>query len=364
MRGIGMGFGLVLAVLACAVGHAWAAPARKPTAKPPPITKDAINAAAFPDSDPATTGALPGTKPAGRAAAKALAPDPLLVKVQVLLDRARFSPGAIDGRDGDNMKGALAAYAAAQGLPATGRLDHALFERLQATGDQPAAIDYTITEADVAGPFETIPARMEDQAALKTMAYTNTREMLAERFHMQRDLLSALNPGKPLDEPGTVITVAGVAPLEDGKAARASLTPKVTRIEVDKDARRLRAFGKDGALVADYPASIGSADKPAPSGTFKATRVAFDPWYEYNPKYRFKGVKTRKAFKIAPGPNSPVGAVWIDLSIPSYGIHGTPEPEKVGKTESHGCVRLTNWDARQLASHVAKNATVEFLGKD
>ena len=116
-------------------------------------------------------------------------------------------------------------------------------------------------------------------------------------------------------------------------------------------------------MVGSYPASIGSEEKPAPSGSFKVTSVAFDPWYQYNPKYAFKGVKTNKPFKIAPGPNSPVGLVWIDLSIPSYGIHGTPEPENIGKTESHGCIRLTNWDARDLASHVPKGAKVDFVEK-
>ncbi|MET0258431.1 MAG: L,D-transpeptidase [Methylobacterium sp.] len=328
--------------------------------EPAPITLDAINAAGF--AEPSSGEDAAATK--GKAAAgKDVRPDPLLIKVQVLLDRARFSPGAIDGREGDNLKGALSAYAAAQGLPATGRLDRALFEKLQATGGDPVAATYTITEADVKGPFAKIPAKFEEQGRLKAMDYTNTREMLAERFHMQRDLLSALNPGQPLDKAGTVITVAGVAPLERGKPKDVPLAPKVVRIEVDKDARRVQAFADDGALLRSYPASIGSAEKPAPSGSFKATRAAFDPWYTYNPKYAFKGVKTRRSFKIAPGPNNPVGLVWIDLSIPSYGIHGTPEPEKVGKTESHGCIRLTNWDARDLASHVEKNAKVDFLDK-
>src|SRR3712207_8258259 len=115
---------------------------------------------------------------------------------------------------------------------------------------------------------------------------------------------------------------------------------------------------KDGKLVAFYPASIGSEEKPAPSGSRKVERVAQNPTYTYNPKYQFKGVKSDKPFTIKAGPNNPVGAVWIDLSIESYGIHGTPEPEKVGKTYSHGCVRLTNWDVRQLAAMVEKGTPV------
>ncbi|TXN23891.1 murein L,D-transpeptidase [Methylobacterium sp. WL9] len=352
--------GLMLLALGWASGPAFATDAKTTPPSPVPITLDAINAVAF--VEPQAEAETP-RKPAKASTSKDLRPDPLLIKVQILLDRARFSPGAIDGRNGDNLSGALSAYAAAQGLPATGKLDRSLFEKLQSTGGDPVAVNYTITDEDVKGPFAKIPAKFEEQGRLKAMDYTNTREMLAERFHMQRDLLSALNPGKPLDTAGTVITVAGVVPLERGKPKDLPRVPKVVRIEVDKEAHRVQAFGEDGTLLRSYPASIGSEEKPAPTGSFKVTRAAFDPWYTYNPKYAFKGVKTRRSFKIAPGPNNPVGAVWIDLSIPSYGIHGTPEPEKVGKTESHGCIRLTNWDARDLASHVEKNAKVDFLDK-
>ena len=350
--------GLACVVLAGGPGSVAAragkpAPARAEEAAP--ITRDAINGAAF------TSSANDGVE--GKPVSKAKRPDPLLIKVQVLLDRARFSPGAIDGRDGANLKGALAAFAAVQGLPANGTLDRAVFDKLQATSSEPVVTSYTITEEDVKGPFEPIPKRMEDQAEPTRMGYTNPREMLAERFHMQRDLLSALNPDKPLDKAGTVIVVAAVAPTGDGKVEGAPLAPRAKRIEVDKGARRVKAFGEDGTLIGDYPASIGSAEKPAPTGRFKVTSVAFDPWYTYNPKYRFQGVKTRRKFSIRPGPNNPVGLVWIDLSIPSYGIHGTPEPENIGKTESHGCIRLTNWDARDLASHVEKGAVAEFVMK-
>jgi lipoprotein-anchoring transpeptidase ErfK/SrfK len=187
--------------------------------------------------------------------------------------------------------------------------------------------------------------------------------MLAERFHMSKALLEALNPDKPLDQAGTAITVAAVTPLETGRIPGKELpeAPKVSRIEVDKDALQVRAYGEDGALLHLYPASIGSEEKPAPSGVLKVESVAFDPTYTYNPKYEFKGVEAKRKFTIKPGPNNPVGVVWIDLSgNDGYGIHGTPEPEKVCKTESHGCVRLTNWDARDLAKHVEKGAKVDF----
>ena len=329
----------------------------------PGLTRDAIDGATFrePEAD-----AKPGAKGKKAKASKEISkrPDPLLVKVQVLLDRARFSPGAIDGRDGENLRGALRAYAAAQGLPAEGRLTREIFEKLQAGSAEPVVAEYAITEADVKGPFvERMPAKLEEQADVGPMRYTNTREMLAERFHMQRDLLSAMNPDVPLDKAGGRLIVAAVPPTGSGKVEGAPLDPKVARIEVDKRTKRVRAFAGDGRLTADYPASIGSAEKPAPDGEAKVKAVAFDPWYTYNPKYRFKGVKTDKKFSIHPGPNSPVGLVWIDLSIESYGIHGTPDPEKIGKTESHGCIRLTNWDARDLASRTAKGTKVEFLDK-
>jgi lipoprotein-anchoring transpeptidase ErfK/SrfK len=203
---------------------------------------------------------------------------------------------------------------------------------------------------------------MEEQADLKELGYTNSREMLAERFHMSRDLVSALNPGKPLDKAGTTVVVAAVDPMSLDKPKGKDLPqePKVERIEVDKTSRDVRALGADGKLIAYYPASIGSTEKPAPSGETKVKGVAFDPSYTYNPKYAFKGVKAQHKFTIQSGPNNPVGVVWIDLAIPSYGIHGTPEPEKVGKTESHGCIRLTNWNARDLATRVARGAKVIF----
>lgn len=359
--GISMRAGLVALALASLTGPGLAAKGKEEPA-PPPLSVEAITGASFQGA----------SKGAGQASEKAAdkeggkqgdRPDPLIFKVQVLLDRARFFPGAIDGRDGENLQGALSAYAVAQGLPATKALTKEVFDRLAGTGGDPVVTDYTITEADAAGPYvDKIPAKMEEQADLKAMDYTSPREMLAERFHMSRDLLGQLNPDKPLDKAGTVILVAGVQPmgLDKPKAKDLPRDPKVDRVEVDKGSRDVRAFGKDGALLAYYPASIGSEEKPAPSGETKVKGVAFDPFYTYDPKYRFKGVKSRRKFSIRPGPNNPVGLVWIDLAIPSYGIHGTPEPEKVGKTESHGCIRLTNWNARDLAAHVARGAKVSF----
>ncbi|AWN38739.1 L,D-transpeptidase [Methylobacterium radiodurans] len=363
MQGFSMRAGLAALALAALSGTAEARKTQPKTPEPPPLTAEAINNAALPAEAETGKEAKAGSKGADRKAARRTErPDPLLVKVQVLLDRARFSPGAIDGRDGDNLQGAIAAYAAAQGLPATKAPTPALLDKLR-TDSKPVVTEYTVSEDDAKTPFvERVPRELEKQADLDSLGYTNAREMLAERFHMSRDLLSALNPGKPFDKPGTVLLVAAVTPLESGRPNSKELPqePKVERIEVDKTSRDVRALDKDGKLVAYYPASIGSAEKPAPSGETKVTRVAFDPTYTYNPKYAFKGVKARRKFTVKAGPNNPVGAVWIDLAIESYGIHGTPEPENVGKTESHGCIRLTNWDARDLGLHVAKGARVSF----
>lgn len=281
-------------------------------------------------------------------------PDPLLIKAQILLDRAHFSPGEIDGRQGDNFKKALGAFKASQGLPADSKLDPETWAKLTAISSEPAIKQYTITTDDVKGPFiKQRPAKMEDMKNLPSMGYTSPLEELAEKFHVSDALLKVLNPGKPFDKGGTVILVPDVT----GKP----VTEKVTKIEIDKAAKTLRAYGKSGQLLAFFPASIGSEEKPAPSGTFKVTDVERNPTYRYDPKFAFKGVSSKKPFEIKPGPNNPVGLVWIGLSAPSYGIHGTPDASKVSKTSSHGCVRLTNWDALELAGMVTKGAEVVFM---
>jgi lipoprotein-anchoring transpeptidase ErfK/SrfK len=150
--------------------------------------------------------------------------------------------------------------------------------------------------------------------------------------------------------------------VANGAAIAAS--GKISKIEVDKTRQELRAFGDDGKIVAFYPVTAGSTEKPAPAGTLKITSVKKNPTYRYNPEYKFKGVRTEKPFTIKPGPNNPVGAVWIGLSAEGYGIHGTPDPSKVGKSQSHGCVRMTNWDALQLASAVHKGIPVAFSGDE
>jgi lipoprotein-anchoring transpeptidase ErfK/SrfK len=194
---------------------------------------------------------------------------------------------------------------------------------------------------------------------------------------MSEGLLAALNPGKNFTEAGTVLSVANVPQGGDDPAvvaqalhehrgrtgSSAPLEQTAARVVVNKQNRSVQVFSADNRLLAFLPASIGSAEKPAPSGSFKVTRVQYDPVYHYDPKFAFKGVKARGRFEVKPGPNNPVGLAWIDLSAPSYGIHGTPNPDAISKTQSHGCVRLTNWDVMTLAGMVRRGTPVDFVDR-
>ena len=278
---------------------------------------------------------------------------PAGVRLQVLLAKAHFSPGEIDGKFGENAKKALRAYAEAQQLPSADRPTEEVWKALRAD-DRPVTSDYTITDKDVAGPFlKKLPSKMEDMKDIPELGYTSPREAIAEKFHMSEQLLTALNPGKKFDRAGETIVVTDTAVgVESAKA---------DRVEVDKARQTVKLFDKSNTLIGFYPATVGSEEKPSPSGTLKVTKVSRNPTYRYNPDYKFKGVRSKKPFTIKPGPNNPVGTVWISLSEEGYGIHGTPAPGKVSKTESHGCVRLTNWDAERVAASVAKGTRVEFV---
>jgi lipoprotein-anchoring transpeptidase ErfK/SrfK len=279
---------------------------------------------------------------------------PLLTRAEILLDQHHFSPGEIDGSLGDNFKNALSAFQRVNNHQATGKLDQETWNLLTKDVNDRAMVDYTIKDEDVKGPFiRTIPSKMEDQVDLEALSYTSPVELLAEKFHMSEKLLKSVNPNKSFEKAGTVIAVANVS--------REAKSPKVAKIEVDKQSHDLRALDENGNLIAFYPASVGSTEKPAPTGMTEVTKIARNPTYTYNPKYDFKGVHSDKKFTIKPGPNNPVGLVWIALTGEGYGIHGTPDPDKVGKTASHGCVRLTNWDALDLASKVDRKTPVDFL---
>jgi len=228
----------------------------------------------------------------------------------------------------------------------TGNPDRAVWERL-GTEEATPLVPYVITEKDVAGPFEPkIPESLEEKAKLEHLAYTGPDELLAEKFHMDIGLLQRLNRGKTFDQAGTTITVANIGRSEQGEAAR---------LEVDKALGGVFVFDRQDALIAFYPATIGSDETPSPTGKLTVTRIAENPTYTYDPaKLNFKGVTATEKFEIQPGPNNPVGRVWIALSEPGYGIHGSPQPSAISRQRSHGCVRLTNWDALDLAKMPAK----------
>lgn len=300
--------------------------------------------APFTAADIEAAGYAGGDLPPGRSA--------LTAKVQVLLDRSGTSPGVIDGFRGGMSQSAIMAFERRAGLPMDGVMDPHVWNLLQSFAAQPLTSAYTITAADAEGLVDSIPVDYAEKARMSSMGYTSIAEKLGERFHMDDKFIAFLNPGVPIVPGSTIQVTVPAAPIR----------AEVTRIIIDKATRRVAGYDAKGRMIVDYPATIGSDATPSPSGTHHVVTVAHNPNYTYNPARNFKQGQNDKPLIVPPGPNGPVGSVWIDLSKPSYGIHGTPTPSQLFQNQSHGCVRLTNWDAEELSRMVRSGVTtVEFL---
>jgi lipoprotein-anchoring transpeptidase ErfK/SrfK len=239
----------------------------------------------------------------------------------------------------------VAAFQQAQGIASNGTLDQPTWDVLNRDG-APILTSYTISADDVKGPFVKIPKDIMKQAKLPAMSYSSPLEELGERFHSSPAVLRALNPKADFGKAGGQITAPNAVTMPPGEAAR---------VEVSKAESSVRAFDSSGKLLAFYVASIGSDQDPLPIGSWKILGVRRNPVFHYNAKLFWDAENPNEKASIQPGPNNPVGLVWIDLSKEHYGIHGTPEPSHVGHRQSHGCIRLTNWDALELASMVKPN---------
>lgn len=277
-------------------------------------------------------------------------PDPprslATLAIQVLLDRMQFSPGEIDGSEGLNTQNAIDAFERERGRRVSDLLSAAV---------TPPTIRYTITSTDMATPLvKEIPVDMMAKSKLARLDYTSVLEMLGERFHSSPELLKWLNPGLKIAA-GVQVVVPNV------RAARTVKPPRDVLVRVTEHEAALTVTDRSGNIIMYAPATTGSGDDPLPIGSWSVTAVSYNPPFNYNPKLFWDADRSQRRALLPPGPNGPVGVVWIDLSKPHYGIHGTPEPGSVGYTTSHGCVRLTNWDAMRLAAMVRRGTKVEFV---
>ncbi len=283
-----------------------------------------------------------------------------VLAAQVMLDAAGFSPGEIDGKAGANFGRAVAAYQQSRGLDTSGKVDNATLDRLQKDfRGQPPVITYTITDADVAGPFQPdIPKDLVAQSKLPSLDYGTALEAIAERFHASPALLQSLNPDRTLMQAGEQITVPNVE--SDSSANAKETRPSAARIVVTKKTSALTVEDADGRVLFFAPVTTGSQHDPLPIGMWKVTGVQQMPKFHYNPDLFWDASPAHSKATIPSGPNNPVGVAWIDLSKPHYGIHGTPEPSQIGHVQSHGCVRMTNWDVTRVLQWARPGMLVVF----
>ena len=281
-----------------------------------------------------------------------------IIAVQVKLDRAGFSPGEIDGLDGENLRRALRALQRARGLPPTGRADEKTRRLLDRTDPDDVLVTYTISPEDVAGPFaERIPSDLMEQAKLPALSYVSAVEALGEKFHAAPGLLRRLNP-KMSFAPGEAIRVPNIA--DDRPAPRPKGAASGTRVAVSRATSALTVTDARGRVIFHAPVSVGSRRDPLPLGRWKVTTIARDPVFNYNPDLFWDARPEHAKARIQPGPNNPVGVVWIGTSREHYGLHGSPAPGRVGHMQTHGCVTMTNWDALKVAALVQPGTPVIF----
>ena len=283
---------------------------------------------------------------------------PSVLKTQVYLDRLNHSVGAIDGRWGKNSAISVWWFQRGRGINPTGDVDRATFQALadEAEG-APAIVTHHITSDDVEGPFVDVPDDMYDKAKLDCLCYESALEKIAENFHTTADFLKQLNPSTDFSalKAGDSIAVPNVRP------SVRSDRPDIARIVVSLSGNTFNAFDSAGNMIFHAPTTVGSTYDPSPRETLKITAIAHDPHFHYQPKLFAEVPDEEPEADLQPGPNSPVGVVWMALSKPHFGIHGTSDPDSIGYASSHGCIRLTNWDAREVAHRVSPGVTVEFV---
>ncbi len=285
---------------------------------------------------------------------KLVRPNASIVKAQVLLARQGISPGEIDGMDGDNYRKAISQFRRRENLGTGDNVDAATWQALNGGASMAILSEYSLIREDTRYTFsKRIPHDYARQARMKRLSYKTPSEMFAERFHMSEGLLRALNPRANYRKRGETLHVVSV------ERARSSADAKL--VEADKTLGMVRALDATGKVIASYPATIGSDDSPSPDGDHQVVRVVENPTYHYDPVKNFQQGKNTRRLVLPKGPNNPVGTIWIELSKPTFGIHGTPEPSRISKASSHGCIRLTNWDAEELAQMVKPGTIVRFV---